>query len=338
MLGNRFGLGKEFEKGFMLLGMMALSMIGMIIVAPVLGDLMEPFSNFIYSTFHIDPSSITSMIFANDMGGAPLAEVIARDETLGLFNGLVVGAMMGATISFAIPVALTMVSKENHKYVLTGFMCGIITIPVGCFVSGLMMGIGVLPLLLNSIPMLIFSVLLSLGLAFLPDLSVKIFSVLGKALNVLIVTSLVCGVLKALTGIEIILGLLPIEDGARVCLNASMVMSGAFPFLAIVSKVMEKPVKALGNKLGISGVSAFGLLSSLATSVNAFEAMDRMDKKGIVLNAAFTISAAYLFAGHLAYTLSFNGDYVFHVMIGKAISGIAAVILANFVCSRRKDL
>ena len=30
ILGNRFGIGKEFEKAFMLLGTMALSMIGMI--------------------------------------------------------------------------------------------------------------------------------------------------------------------------------------------------------------------------------------------------------------------------------------------------------------------
>ena len=32
VLGNRFGIGKEFEKAFMLLGTMALSMIGMIVV------------------------------------------------------------------------------------------------------------------------------------------------------------------------------------------------------------------------------------------------------------------------------------------------------------------
>ena len=32
IIGNKFGLGAEFEKGFMLLGTMALSMIGMIIM------------------------------------------------------------------------------------------------------------------------------------------------------------------------------------------------------------------------------------------------------------------------------------------------------------------
>ena len=36
LLGNRFGIGKEFEKGFMLLGTLALSMIGMIVLAPLI--------------------------------------------------------------------------------------------------------------------------------------------------------------------------------------------------------------------------------------------------------------------------------------------------------------
>ena len=34
ILGNKFGLGKEFEKGFELLGTLALSMIGMIVLTP----------------------------------------------------------------------------------------------------------------------------------------------------------------------------------------------------------------------------------------------------------------------------------------------------------------
>ena len=47
ILGNRFGLGKEFEKGFQLFGPMALSMIGMIILAPAIGKyLMHAFEGF----------------------------------------------------------------------------------------------------------------------------------------------------------------------------------------------------------------------------------------------------------------------------------------------------
>ncbi len=39
ILNNRFGLGKEFEKGFMLLGPMALTMIGALSLSPVIAKL-----------------------------------------------------------------------------------------------------------------------------------------------------------------------------------------------------------------------------------------------------------------------------------------------------------
>ena len=69
IFGNRFGLGKEYEKAFMLLGTMALSMIGMIVVSPVIANIMTPLSDFVSSVLHIDPSVIPASLFANDMGG-----------------------------------------------------------------------------------------------------------------------------------------------------------------------------------------------------------------------------------------------------------------------------
>ena len=43
VLGNRLGLGEQFEKGFLLLGPMALSMAGMICLTPVLTDVLGRF-------------------------------------------------------------------------------------------------------------------------------------------------------------------------------------------------------------------------------------------------------------------------------------------------------
>ncbi len=101
--GNRFGIGKEFEKAFMLLGAMALSMIGMIVISPLIADIMKPASEFLSSILYIDSSIIPASLFANDMGGASLAVEMAANEKTGLFNALVVSSMMGCTISFTIP-------------------------------------------------------------------------------------------------------------------------------------------------------------------------------------------------------------------------------------------
>ena len=128
ILGNHFGLGKQFEKGFMLLGNMALSMMGMIIISPFIAQIMEPVFGFVQNTLHIDPSVIPASLFANDMGGAPLAKEICTNEKIGMFNALVVSSMMGCTISFTIPFALDLIDKQHHKNVILGFLCGIIGI------------------------------------------------------------------------------------------------------------------------------------------------------------------------------------------------------------------
>ena len=42
LIGNRFGIGKEFERGFLLFAPMSLSMLGMIVLAPMIGKLLTP--------------------------------------------------------------------------------------------------------------------------------------------------------------------------------------------------------------------------------------------------------------------------------------------------------
>ena len=98
----------------MLLGTMALSMIGMIVISPFIAQILSPFFDVFYNTFGIDPSIIPATFFANDMGGAALAVEIAENEEIGLFNALVVSSMMGATISFTVPFGLGIVKKELH--------------------------------------------------------------------------------------------------------------------------------------------------------------------------------------------------------------------------------
>ncbi len=159
ILGNKFGIGKEFEKAFMLLGTMALSMVGMIVISPFIAELMMPVSRVFTDVLHIDASIIPASLFANDMGGAPLAVAMADNDKVGLYNALVVSSMMGCTISFTIPLAIGVVDKSQHKELLLGLLCGIVTIPIGCFVSGLVCGIPIFSLLLLLLPLVYFHAL-----------------------------------------------------------------------------------------------------------------------------------------------------------------------------------
>ncbi|MBR5445110.1 MAG: ethanolamine utilization protein EutH, partial [Clostridia bacterium] len=331
IFGCRFGLGKEFERGFMLLGTMALSMIGMIVISPWIAEILAPAFDVFRNLLGIDPSVIPASLFANDMGGAPLAVEIAHDREIGMFNALVVSSMMGCTISFTIPFALGVVDKVHHQSMLLGFLCGIVTIPVGCFFGGLVCGLSLAPLLRNLLPLILFSVLIACGLFFFPMKCVKVFAVFGTGMKILITIGLALGILRYLTGIEILPGLATLEEGGLVCLNASAVMSGAFPLMYLLSRLLKKPLGKAGALIGINEISALGFVSSLATSVTTYGMFDQMDRRGIVLNAAFTISAAFTFAGHLAFTMAFDSSYVFPMIVGKLTAGVSSLLLAMII-------
>lgn len=333
LIGNKLGIGKEFEKGIHMLGEITLAMMGMIVLSPVIAALLSAPLTAFSSVIPIDPSSFIGAIIACDMGAGQMSLQLAANESIGYFNGLVVGSMMGATVSFTLPFVMGAVKKEQRKNMLLGLLCGVCTIPVGCFVGGLISGIEVLTLLLNLSPIIIFSAVLALGIIFIPNISVKIFNVIGIAIRSVVIIGLAIGILEYLTGADIV----PYTDpsvtveGAEIIFNIACVMAGAFPLLHLVSKLTAKPLSALGKKTGMNENSILGFISSLATSVTTFGMMKDMDDKGVVLNSAFAVSGAFLLADHLAYTLSFNAEYLPAVIVGKLISGILAVILATII-------
>ena len=330
--GNKFGLGKEFEKGFMLLGAMALSMLGMIVLEPYIAEWLHPAFGFISDKLHLDPSVLPAILLANDMGGAPLATEVAVNAKMGAFNALIVSSMMGATISFTIPYALNVVKKEQHREVLLGILCGMVTIPVGSFVSGIMLKLPIGALLLNLLPLVIFSAVVSVGLILKPELCVKIFGFLGLIIKALITVGLVISIIWFITGTN----KQAYSEAALVCANASAVMSGAFPLIYVVSKILAKPLRAFGKLCGMNEASAMGIISTLATNATTFENMKDMDKKGTLVNSAFAVSAAFTFAGHLAYTMAFPGgnEYVPYVIAGKLTAGVFALVLALLLSNK----
>ena len=334
IFGNKLGIGKEFEKGFLLLGQLVLSMMGMIIIAPVIADLLSPVFDFVYDVFRIEPSIIPASIFANDMGGAPLAREIAKNEQVGMYNAMIVSSMMGATISFTIPFALGCLKKEKHRELILGLLSGIVTIPVGCLVSGLICGIPFVTLLLDLLPLILFAAMVAGGLLFFPGACIKIFNVLGVMIKIIITVGLALGMIELLLGKKLIANTAPASEGALICLNAAMVMAGAFPLLFILSKLLSKPLVLLGRALGVGSTAMLGFLSTLANNASTFEMMNEMDAKGAVLNSAFAVSASFVLADHLAFTLSYAPSYLFSMVVGKLISGVAAVFFAIFIYGR----
>ena len=84
ILGNKYGLGEQFEEGFNAMGSLALAMVGVVSLAPVLARILEPIIVPVYSALGADPAMFATTLLANDMGGFPLAMEMARDPQAGL--------------------------------------------------------------------------------------------------------------------------------------------------------------------------------------------------------------------------------------------------------------
>lgn len=340
IIGNKLGIGKQFERGIMLLGTLVTSMVGLLVLAPLIAHFLRPIMSAIGTVIPFEPSVVPAMILANDMGGAPLAMEFASNERVGYFNALIVSSMMGATISFNIPFAMGVVEKEKHEPLLLGILCGIITTPVGCLVSGIIVGLSITELLASIIPLLICAILLAIALFLFPKACVKVFKIFGAIIKIILLFGLAVGIFEGITGIELVPYTAPIQEGFEVCTNATMVMTGAFPLVYILSKLLDIPMKKIGKLIGVNSASALGFLSTLATNVTTYGNMQDMDEKGIILNSAFSVSAGFLFAGHLAFTLSFNADYAVSMIVGKLLSGISAVLVAVLfykIMGKRKE-
>ena len=333
-IGNKFGLGEQFEEGIMAMGSLAVAMVGVICLAPVLADVLRPVVVPVFDMLGADPAMFAGSLLANDMGGAPLAMELAKDPQAGLFGGLIVGAMMGPTIVFIIPVALGIIEKEDQKFLATGILAGIITIPVGAFVGGLVAGFPMMMVVKNLIPIIIFAVVIALGLLKFENAMIKGFTYFGKGVVIVITLGLAAAIVEALTGIVIIPGMNPIHDGIAIVGDIAIVLAGAFPLVLVITKVFNKPLMALVKLMGMNDVSAAGLVASLANCIPMFGMMKDMDDRGKIINVAFSVSAAFVFGDHLGFTAGFNAEMITPMIVAKLVGGITAVLLAMVIANK----
>ena len=312
--GNHLKLGEEFTNGIKFIGPLALSMLGMICLVPLISRLLSPVIIPVAHFLHIDPSVFPAMLIANDMGGAMLSAELAENADIGYFNGTVIASMMGAAISFTIPTVLKTTPESKRRDVMLGILSGIATIPVGSFVSGLILRIPIIKLLINLLPIIVFSAIIAFGLIKAPKLSVAIITWFGKILFAIIMIGLGFAIIEAMTGIVIIKDIAPASESYEMFFKLAFTLSAA-----------------LSKKTGLDEISSLGLLSTLASSFPTFGLVEKMNRKGVVINMAFAVSAAFAIGDHMAFTVMFSPSHTAAVVIGKVISGIAAIFVAAIV-------
>lgn len=328
--GNRLGLGEKFEEGFLCLGAAALGIAGIICIAPVLGNLLKPIVAPLYRQLGMDPAMFGSLL-ANNMGGYPLAMELADDEQIGMFSGLIVASMLGAALVYTIPVGLGLVQEAEKEPFTKGIMIGMIPIPLGAAVGGLIMGIPAGKILWNSIPTILVTVVLIAGFVLCPAKLVNGFMVAAKGIRAVSIFGLGVGAFASMTGYCLIPGMETLEHAMGIVAEMGIVQLGSIPMAALFVRFFKLPLASLGKRLSINTVSMASLPVACVNVISVFTMVKDMDRRGIVISAAWCTNAIALFTAHLAYTKTVSPGMVTPVLLSKAVSGLAAVAVAYWM-------
>ena len=338
VFGNRLKLGERFREGFMLLGPTALSMAGILCLAPALSDLLSRAVTPVYRAVNLDPGMFGG-ILAIDMGGYTMAERLAVDPSIGRYSGIVVSAILGCTLVFTIPVGMGMLKDELRGDFSRGILWGLAVMPAPLWLGGILSGIGPLLMLKELIPVIILCGLLMAAIWKKPEASVRAFRAFAKGLDRLITLGLIAGAVQYMTGWVILPGLMPLEEAMGIVSSVGIVLLGSLPMAQILTTVLKKPLSALGRKLHMNAVSMSGFLVTTVSLLPTVASMDRMDSRGRVANAAAAVCSTAALAAHLGFAASQQPDMLTALLVSKFAGALlaAAAALITFSKSERKN-
>ena len=334
IVGNKFGLGKEFEEGILAMGSLAMAMLGIITLAPVLAAVLKPIVVPVFRFLGADPAMFAGTILACDMGGGALAMELTNHADAALLGGVITGSMLGATVVFTIPVAMGILEEKDRPVMAKGILCGLMTIPLGVLAGGLVAGFRLGMILRNLLPIVLIAALISLGLWRAEERMIRGFAAFGKGVVALVTIGLAAAIVEALTGKAVIPGMAPISEGFETVGEIAIILAGAFPLVGALTRALRVPLTRLGKRMGINDAAAAGLIASLANSIATFGLVKEMDPRGKVVNIAFAVSAAFVFGDHLGFTAGFAPEMLPAMITAKLVGGISAVLVALWLTKK----
>ena len=104
-------------------------------------------------------------------------------------------------------------------------------------------------------------------------------------------------------------------------------LAGILPFFAFVQRLLTAPLTKLAARLQLEPASITGLVVTPANCIPTLLSLDTLEERGITLNTAYAVVAAYSVGDFLAFTLQFSPAHALPMMAGRLLSGLLAVVL-----------
>lgn len=335
LLGNRFGFGQRFEEAFQLLGPIALSMAGIICLAPLISSGLSGIIVPCFRALGLDPG-LFGGILPIDMGGYPLAMDLADNAQIGRFSGILVAAIFGCTIIFTIPVGLGTMQPEDQPWFIKGILLGLAVMPVPLLIGGIACGLSLSTALISILPIVVLCLPLFWGLLRCPQKTAHGFQVLAKWIQKVAILGLTLGAIQYLTGLALLDHLTPLSEAMEVVCSIAIAMLGSMPLAELLQQVLKAPFSWIGRHTGLNAASTTGLLIGVVSVVPALAMVPRMDNRGKVVIGAFLVCGASTFAAHLAFTMAQEPQMLPSLLLAKLLGGVLGMVLALIVTGKQK--
>lgn len=328
LFNNRFGYGAEFEKGLGAMGALTTVMVGIMCAAPALGSVAAPVLTPLFSSIGSDPAMAAGMLLGVDSGGLPLARELTTDQAAAVLSGVGLGGTLGAVLTFALPLSLSLANEASRPYVAKGLVAAVAASPLSLLPVGWMTGMSFKSILLLGMPAFVLAAVLAVLLTLFRDPTVRAFLIFSRLLMGLFVLLLATAALQHYFPIVLIPGMDPIEPQLTIIGEIGLMLSGAFPLVLFIRRHLSAAVRSLARCLKTDEDAALGMVVSLANPLPMYVMANRMTNRGKVLCAAFSGPILTLLGDHLGYVTAVCPDAVVPLLIGKITAAVGALLLA----------
>jgi len=323
----RWGLASVFDKGLLTMGSMAVSIIGIYCVSLTFIQqhiqLLENLNHYLF----FDSSILIGALLAPDMGGYPISSQIAQSTEMIVFSGVLLSSTLGQTISFQLSVFLSFLEEKDIDILMKGFIVGIIVIPAGLLCVFPFFQFSVFTFVINLLPIFIICALIAFAIIKVPQQTVKMLSILAnmiKTLSYILFLIVVLGLyFPSIQYVQLSL----VEESLVMVLKMIIIVCGSMVLSELILKYGSRPIQYLAHKLGVNNESVIGFVLNCASSLAMLPLYSQMNTKGKLMNAAFSVSGAYVFGGQLGFISGVSHESVTVYVFAKILCGILSILI-----------
>lgn len=339
IIGNRLHLADEFDKGINLMGSLALSLVGIYCIGVTVAEANADAIASLAAFLPFDPSVIVGSLLAPDMGGLPVSVQIAENRAIGLYAGMLLSTTVGVTVCFQLPVCLSgLKTKEDTDVMMKGFVIGLMVIPPGIIVGSFMLGLSIKTLAINFLPIIILCLILAIGFKISAKAISTALTIFGNAVRILSLVLFAVVVIGAFLPSISFVSFELLADAFICCGKMACVVCGSLVFSNLALKFFGKQFSMVARLLKTNEYAVIGIILSLTTTFAMLPLFPKMDARGKLINAAFSVGGAYILGGQMAFVSGLvNSKEITVFFVTKIIVGLCAIIAACIMFRPQND-